>query len=393
MLIYLRAFVVNSDVMKLVQVLFYINKFNKGLFEISVEEQMSYLYSLGNPTDDIDRSYKQFLCQEYFSPWWIKSFMFIVSVIAIIPILCIYWYKGIRISFIKQVDTIAEDKGMNLIIPDELSSLYAISHKEWNAGACLSSSDIFYIFKKVMGLKQPYFILKTIIKIASYSPRIIKYHPSRLICHSEFSFCSSILTSYCNSKGVRLINVQHGEKLLYIRDSFFRFDECYVWDKHYVNIFTKMKAELTQFRIAVPPSLKIDIVNNQKKTAFANYKYYLTSDNEEQIKSIVNTMSIIKSRGKTVKYRIHPRYTDLNILRKYVAENEIEYPKNISIEESVANIDYAIGSYTTVLLQAYLSGKKVLLDNVTYKKRYSQLYEYGYILANKNIEILSNAIK
>ena len=100
-------------------------------------------------------------------------------------------------------------------------------------------------------------------------------------------------------------------------------------------------------------------------------------------------MAFAKSEGKTVKYRIHPRYTDLNVLRQYVGDDEIELPKEVSILESISNMEYAVGSYTTVLLQAYLSGKKVLLDDVTFHYRYNQLKEYGYILAKDDIEKLS----
>lgn len=56
-------------------------------------------------------------------------------------------------------------------------------------------------------------------------------------------------------------------------------------------------------------------------------------------------------------------------------------------------MEYAVGSFTTVLLQAYLSGKKVLLDDVTFHYRYNQLKEYGYILAKDDVEKLSGKQK
>ena len=61
---------------------------------------------------------------------------------------------------------------------------------------------------------QPYFVFKAIMQIAAYSTRITKYQPERIITHAEFSFCSSLLTDYCHHRRVKLINVQHGEKLL-----------------------------------------------------------------------------------------------------------------------------------------------------------------------------------
>lgn len=375
--------------MALVNFLFFIDKYNKHQFDIPISEQIAYLESLGTPNNLIDRSYKQFLCQEYFSPWWVRTIWFVISFFAIPIVTVVFLWKGRKLKFESKVETIVEDKGMNEIIPEVLTHKYEIQHREWNASSGLSSSDIKYIIKKVCGWRQPYFVLKSIMQIASYSPRVTRYQPERIIAHQEFSFCCSLLTDYCHHRGVKHIDVMHGEKMLYIRDAFFQFDECYVWDMHYANMFIKLKAEPTQFRVAVPPSLKIDTVANQNATAYADYKYYLAADNEDQIKSIVASMAFAKNEGKTVKYRIHPRYTDLNVLKKYVSEDEIELPKEVSILESISNMEYAIGSFTTVLLQSHLSGKKVLLDDVTYKERYSQLKEYGYILANKGLETLS----
>ena len=183
--------------------------------------------------------------------------------------------------------------------------------------------------------------------------------------------------------------MQHGEKLLYIRDAFFHFDECYVWDEHYVKMLTRLMAEPTQFKVAVPSSLKIDTTAYQNRSCYADYKYYLAADNENEIKSIVESMSFAKREGKSVKYRIHPRYTDLNVLKKYVPESEIELPWEVNILDSISNLEYAVGSYTTVLVQAYLSGKKILLNDVTFKRRFGQLKDYGYILTKDDLERLS----
>lgn len=375
--------------MKLVKVLFFIDKYNKHQFDIPFEKQTAYMLSLGFPKDDIDRSYKQFLCQEFFSPWWVRSIWFFISCFAIPAVMVVLLWKGRKTKFISHVDTIAEDKGMNEIIPIELSSKYTISHKEWNSGASLSVEDLRYIGSRYFRVYQPYFIFKAIMQIAAYSARITKYHPERIITHAEFSFCSSLLTDYCHHRGVKLINVQHGEKLLYIRDAFFHFDECYVWDEHYVKMLTRLMAEPAQFKVVVPPSLKIDTTVHQNQLCYADYKYYLAADNENEIKSIVESMSFAKREGKSVKYRIHPRYTDLNVLKKYVPEFEIELPSEVNILDSISNLEYAVGSFTTVLVQAYLSGKKVLLNDVTFKKRFDQLKDYGYILAKDDIERLS----
>lgn len=366
-----------------------LEKGNKGLFDVPIQEQYAYMNRLGEPTDDIDRSYKQFLCQNYFVPLWKKCLWWFIGLLATPIAIFVLYVKGRTFHFAEKIDTIAENKGMDEIIPAALYEKYAINHKCWNVGFGLSVDDVKYIVKHILGWRQPYFVLKIVLLIARYSPIITKYQPERLIEHSEYSFGSSVITDYCHRRRVKHINVQHGEKLRYIRDAFFHYDECYVWDEYYVNLFTEMHAEPTQFKVAVPPSLHIDCKAYINPSVYADYKYYLAADAEEEIKSIVASMAFVKREGKTVKYRIHPRYTDLDVLRKYVREDEIELPKNVSILESIANLEYAVGSFTTVLLQSHLSGKKVLLDDVTYRIRFEQLKEYGYILAKRDVERLS----
>ena len=366
-----------------VDILYKLDKYNKHLFDIPVDEQINYMNSLGGPKSDIDRSYKQFLCQEYFSPLWLRMFWSMTACV-IIPILLIaFWWKGRKVHFEYKVDTIAEKKGMDEIFPQELLAKCSICREEWNAGKCFTNADIRYLFRNVFGRRRPYFILKAMMHIALFSARITRYAPEKIITQLEFSFCSSLLTDYCHNRNVKLINVMHGEKLLNIRDSFFHFDECYVWDQHYVDMFVKLNAEVSQFRIAIPPSLLIDCNAYQNSSVYADYKYYLAHITDNEMESIVKSMTFVKDEGKRVKYRIHPKYTDITILRKYVKEDEIELPKNVSILESISNMEYAVGSYTTVLLQSYLAGKKVLIDDVTYCHIYEQLKEYGYMLVMK----------
>lgn len=186
------------------------------------------------------------------------------------------------------------------------------------------------------------------------------------------------------------MDVMHGEKLFSIRDAYFHFDETYVWSDHYVKLLTSLKAEPNQFRIAVPPSLHIDCEKYNRPEVYADYKYYLAAYDETTIKHIVDAMAFTKYEGKTVKYRPHPRYSNIEWLRKYVSEDEIEYPKSVTIQESLSNLDYAVGSYTTVMVQAYFSGKGVIMDDVAELKEYNLLKSLDYILSGDEFDKLSN---
>ena len=235
----------------------------------------------------------------------------------------------------------------------------------------------------------PLFATKITLKMAYYCYMLRSYSPKAIIVMNEYSFTSSILTMYCEQYNVKHIDALHGEKLFYIRDSYFRYHECWIWDEHYRNLFINLKADPSQFRIAIPNSLKIDCASHRNDALYADYKYYLAKYSEDNLKQLVESMQFASKNGFSVKYRPHPIWSDLDLLRKYVNENEIEMPRDVSILDSIANLKYAVGSFSTVLYQAYCSGKDVVLDDVAFIDEYNKLASLDYILCKKGLPRLS----
>ncbi len=369
----------------------FLQKGDKGLFDVPFLEQKNFLDGLGDARNDFERSFKQYLCQQLFTPAWKRLLMNLIS--ALVFPLAIFYSLSKRVLYKKgaHVETLMQAKDMDEVVPPALFSRYDVSTIYWNEGQSLSFCDIPFIFKIIRcSIMHPYFALKASMNVARYSHMVYRHTPDNIIVFGEYSFSSSILSAYCNSKGIKHINVMHGEKLYYIRDSYFRFDECYVWSEHYKNLFVSMMAEPTQFKIHLPPSMQIDCSNYLNTSVYADYKYYLAVYEEDEIKSIVSSLQFIKSEGKTLKYRIHPRYSNVQLLLKYVDESEVEYPKDVTIQESISNLKFAIGSYTTVLTQAYFARKKIILDDVTFKKQFEKLQSLKYILSSMDSIKLSD---
>ena len=365
------------------KILRFLQRGDRGSFSVPVEEQRAFLDSLGEAHNDIDRGLLQYLCQNYFVPKWKVLFFNMLAAILVPFILLYYLFKGLFVNDYETVTSIIERKGMEEVIPSVVKERYHPDERFWHEASSLVLGDISFLLKMVIRAPlHPYFILKAMMNITYYSDMIRRHHPSSIIQFGEYSFSSSILTAYCHSHGVRHINIMHGEKLFFIRDSFFHYDECYVWDEYYVELFRSLKAEPTQFRVALPSSMQIDIEAYHNPEVYADYKYYLALYSEYQIQSIIQSMAFAKYLGKTVKYRPHPRYSDIELLRSYVSPEEIEFPEKVGIMESISNLTYAVGSYSTVLSQAYFSGKKVLLDDMTFKNQYDNLYSMKYILSS-----------
>lgn len=374
--------------------IFKITKFitigDNGIFDISYQEQQAVLNRFGDAIDDYDRSYKQYLCQKkYVSP--LKSLLLNLCAATILPFLFVcYIFRGFFRKKGLRCDAIGEFDNLEEIIPNELTKEYNINNKFWFEDMSLSIADVDFIWSIILKYPlSPYFVTKTIAKIAGYSDMINRHNPKAIIVHGEFSCTSSILSKYCSLHNVLHINVMHGEKLFYIRDSYFRYDRCYVWDSSYLKLFVNLKADPNQFRVAVPPSLSFDCTHFFKQECYADYKYYLDSYSATDIKSIIASMEFIKRLGQSVKYRPHPRYSDVALLEKYVDKSDIEYPNVVSIIESVSSLKCAVGAYSTVLKQAYYSGKKVVLDDMTYKSKYDKLAEFQYSLIQYDLPRLS----
>lgn len=375
------------------RVLSFLERGDKTVFDVSLEDQKHYMESLGEAVDDIDRGFKQYLCQNFFVSRY-KIFLFNIIALVLLPfVIFFYLVKGLFVGHKEHVDAILESKGMDEVVPSVLWEEYQPDSRFWCDGSSMKCADIPFLLKLVNRAPfHPYFVLKSWMNVVRYSNMIYKYSPNTLIQFGEFSFSSSILTSYCHLHGITHIDVMHGEKLFIIRDAFFHYDRCYVWDEHYVNLFCSLKAEPSQFVIAIPESIRINTKHYYQQDYYADYKYYLATITESELISIVKSLQIFKTMGKTIKYRPHPRYTDISLLKKYIREEEIENPGNVNILYSISNLTCAIGSYSTVLGQAYFSGKDVLLDDVTYKDQFNKLKDLKYILAEKGLNKLSSIL-
>lgn len=363
---------------------------DKSQFDIPVETQMFYINKLGEPKDDFQRSFFQYNAQMLFVSKAKQLLFNLVSVFAVPVLLIMLVLKGIGCKKAGSNDAIIQKNNYSGVVPHEVSSTYDICKDNlWESGGSLSLKDLRFLSHLCQYyFLSPYFVFKIMYKIALYSQLIRKYNPRAIIVFNEYSFTSSILTAYCEMNGVEHIDIMHGEKLLYIRDSFFRFTKTYIWEAYYKSLFIKLKAYPNQFVVAIPPFMKIDLPANKNDKLFSDYKYYLARYTEPELLSIIKSMQAI-SQDKKVTYRPHPRYSDIKLLEKYVNKENIEYPRDVNIMESLANCDTAVGCYTTVLNQAFHSGINVILDDVTFPDNFKKLTELEYVLLNKNLKRIS----
>lgn len=364
---------------------------NKGLFDIKIKEQHKIINEFSKPKDYIERSYFQYKSQialeNKFKFILLNLFSFLILIV-IIPFFLLKKEK-ININLKKN----AVNFGYKERLPESVINEYKII--DGINKFKLDIKDIKFIFNKLIlrYLFSPYFILKNIFKIAIYRYNFLKNPNVKVILtNSEYSFTSSVLTKFCNENKILHINYMHGDKLYYIRDSFFRFDKCYVWDQHYINLFKKLKAKEDHFIIELPMTFIKKYKNIEEKSKKTNIvTYYLQGfETEKELKKIQETLKILSKQNKLVRVRPHPRYGKKELIYKYFYIFEVEEKKDILL--SLKEAEYIISKYSTVLYEGYLMKKNVIIDDVSNIKFYKKIEEMDYIMTKKNIEKLSGMI-
>lgn len=366
---------------------------NDPRFNIDINVQLDFLNELPAPKNNFERSYNQYKCQKRVTGKVMFGLLNLVSIF-FLPV------YSLIIAFSKIGE---KDNGYNAVaffndiqhdfIPESLKNeageiIYLRTEQHY----FLDKNDRKFISK--LWKRYPfsfYFVFKSMMKISMYSYAIKVYRPKMIIAYVEYSFTSSILTEYCNYKGVEHINVLHGEKPLYIRDSFVNFDRFYVWDKFYEKQFLKLRAAAGQFRIELPPAFKFYNDNSQNKKF--DFIYYLGNESKTVLECICLNLNKLSRNGYKVAIRPHPRYSDMKLISSICKGIEIENTKEINIKQSILSTKNAIALFSTVLNQSYYNGTGIVIDDISDPTRFEKLKSLNYIgLAYKHT-FLSDWIK
>ena len=277
-------------------------------FYVAVPKQAAFLSHFPEPRDDIERSYFQYRCQMFCIQKWLPPLMNLAS----LALSAIY---RLKIKPSVDVGTAPADAvflfaGPISILPPSLSAQYQIlQRQDFQAHMSLTQEDRAYL--KELRRRYPfafYYRFKCMLKVAMYSDVLTRHAPKAVICSEEYSFTSSLLTDYCERRGVAHINVMHGDKWYNILDSFFLFHRCYIWDEHYRSLFTDMRAEPSQFLIEIPPSLRFPLQSTTLPPV--DYTYYLQDQPTEFVLTVLHYLSILKARGTKVAVRPHPVFQE-----------------------------------------------------------------------------------
>jgi hypothetical protein len=173
----------------------------------------------------------------------------------------------------------------------------------------------------------------------------------------------------------------HGEKVFNIRDTFSQFDRYFVWDEHYINLFIELRMDKDQFRVSHPETLKLDI--QTQEVPLYDFTYYLGGEDPVERPIIRDALLRTGAPGSRICVRPHPHYSDPVEIKRIFSGFQIENPVDVPLNVSLARTRFAVSLYSTVLYQAYSSGKDTIIDDVTNKAKYEKLRDLRYIMVEK----------
>ncbi|MCR5482413.1 MAG: hypothetical protein K6F52_06425 [Clostridia bacterium] len=366
------------------------------LFSVSVEAQQRILNSFENPKDDIERSYFQYCCQ-------IRMNKRIVNIMWNLASFLIYFFVRKKLitaanppaTVIHSRAVFFADEPSKNLVPKEVADEYGeIQITGEFPKARLREADV--VFLNSIRKRYPrdwYFALKLMLKISQFRGIMDAFKPECILTCSEYSFTSSILHEYCSMEGVRIVNVQHGEKFYFIRDAFFHFDKCYLWSDYYVDMMKSLRAEESQFCVSVPQALVFPEEILALRHITFDYTYYLQEETTKELAVIKDSLLFLQKQGITVCLRPHPVFSNKEKIRRIFSEFEIQDNFDVSIEKSLMMTKYAVSAYSAVLKQALYNGVGVVVDDISNPSRYRKLKEYRYEILDNTHSLLSEILR
>lgn len=359
-------------------------------FTCPVDKQKKYIAKFPEPRDNFERSFFQFKCQMHLIGW--------VHFILNVATLPLYILKKLTIKHLtpKEIKSrnavfCTSNLQMNIIpkcLSEEFGEINIFDHSLFFS---LNADD--RKFLKELARRYPFnwhFRLKCMLKIAMTRYVLDKFRPKALIVSTEYSFTSSVMTEYLRRNGVEHINVMHGEKLFFIRDSFFSFDRYYIWNDSYKKLFESLRADIFCFRTALPPVLMLPKIAEKP---LYDFTFYLQNEEPCDVEKIVAECEKLLAAGYKISIRPHPRYSKISIEQLRGLDLNIEKNSEISIERSLCQTKCAVSLYSTVLLQAYSNGIAFAIDDITRPALYEQLKGLSYIGFSLEHRLLSDIMK
>lgn len=375
---------------------------NEG--NMPLAKQKAYLARFTEPRDDYERSYFKYKCffeYCYYKKKWLLP-LYDLGAMILYPFVFAMLKK--RGQGKEKTDFMCDaviQNGLRVpnvdVLPDEIKQTYknAVEIREITYSSVYLTEPAIKICRELRKryFASFYFRLIVTIKLAQFCKYLEDYHPKAIVYYScEREFSGPLQTLLCESVGAKYISFMHGDYLYTLSFAFQRYSHYYTWDETYNEMFRKLKCTFPT-TVYTPEKLKGIAKNIDEHECRFFATYYFSAESRTSAEKVHAAFLHFKDCGLSCKIRPHPRFSDLKMLHEVFSDFYIEDTKEYSLADSITDSLYTVGLCTTVLSQAYFSGKKVLIDDVSSVQEYEDLKDRGYIMMSRPHELLSEVVK
>lgn len=371
----------------------------------NIRAQKAFFSSLPAAQDDYQRAYNRYLCKLKWFPWWYGLCMGVVSFFALPVCWAIFVLRGKRYAKTRAeaqtCDAIITQSAIlpyDDIIPEELVKKYPRM-----LGIDVPSMQEMYIDEGAQAIigkclrQHPFsffFNFTILYQLARYCVWIRKYKPKAIIRYAhEKQIEMPLVSLFCEQQGIESLAFMHGVCQYKLTQAYLRTTKFYVWDEHYIELFTGMGCPREQFVLYKPAKLSGICEPRKNPDDYSYYAtYYLCNENKAALQKIAQEMTILRDSGRRCKIRPHPRASDMALVNEIFGGLEIEDTRTVSLADSLECTRYTIALTSTVLSQAYYSGKEIVLDDCTERESFELLEEKQNIMINKPHRLLSELL-
>ena len=361
--------------------------------------QMDYLKTFPNPKDDFERSYFKYKCfceYCYYKRKWLLLF-YNIGAMFLIPLVHLKLRKAnINAKLIEEVDAVIENVPRlpnTDVMPEELREKYKnvkeIELIDYDESLLPNTGEDIYRETRRRYFFHFYYRMIVLQKLGQFSSYLVRYNPKIIAFYScEREFSGPLQTLLCEKYGSRYVSFMHGDYLSTLSFAFQKYSQYYVWDESYVKMFETLKCD-SPMPVYRPKKLKgiATAIEEDRCEYFATY--YFSVETQAEALKIYEVFKEFETCGLRTKIRPHPRFSDIEMLNRVFKDIEIEEPSIWDLKESITKSLFIVGLNTTALSEAYFSGKKVVMDDVSNSDKYIGLSERGYVMMNRPHILLS----
>ncbi len=366
----------------------------------NVTEWRAFLGSLKECKDPIDVAYNKYLCRMHLFSTPKRLFMNLLGLGAAVVEL-VYLLKSNRSLKPMQKGVAVLEKSRAVpsfddIVPPQIFEDYenVIVSENYNSKfgtLCKEAKKLFWqcVKRHPFSFFFNYFVY---VELAAHSHFLLEHNPEATVVYvNERNVAGAIITELYEQGGRKFISFMHGEYLLQLVQGYMCFSQYYVWDDFYIDMFKNdLNCQIKEYCVYTPKKL-------QKKWDFTGIEpeyfctYYFSGESQQTVLRLGDILAEFEAMGKKCKVRPHPR----NVVHFKEILNafegiEIEDSREIPLRDSLAQTEYVVGLASTVLSEAVIEGKKIVVDDMSDPAQFASLSDCKCAVLNREHILLSD---